>query len=321
MAKATLTNDTAQLTPQTTHGGPVLEFDFPEFRVGIAEYVEGPTGCTVFHFPYGAVTAVDVRGGSPKAYGNYDFNHAICLAGGSVYGLEAAAGVTAELFAMHDYSTAPEQIAHVSSAICYDLPARDNAIYPDKALGRAALRAARPNVFPLGAHGAGCSAMVGKWSTAYQEELAGQGGAFRQVGPTKIAVFTVVNAVGAIVDRRGKVVRGYLDPATGTRHHLMEDIEQRFADSTGAASPPQNTTLTVLVTNQQLAPKLLTQIARQVHDSMCRGIQPFHTTYDGDVLYAITTDEVQNPALDDVALGTVASEVAWDAILSSVQGP
>ena len=28
-----------------------------------------------------------------------------------------------------------------------------------------------------------------------------------------------------------------------------------------------------------------------------------------------------DPALDDVALGTVASEVAWDAILSSVQGP
>ena len=113
MAQAPLTNDTAQLTPQTTHGGPVLEFDFPAFRVGIAEYVEGPTGCTVFHFPYGAVTAVDVRGGSPKAYGNYDFNHAICLAGGSVYGLEAAAGVTAELFAMHDYSTAPEQIAPI----------------------------------------------------------------------------------------------------------------------------------------------------------------------------------------------------------------
>jgi 6-aminohexanoate-oligomer endohydrolase len=143
----------------------------------------------------------------------------------------------------------------------------------------------------------------------------------RALGPTKIAVFTVLNAVGAIVDRRGKVVRGYLDPATGTRHHLMEDIEQRFADGTGAAPPLQNTTLTVLVTNQQLAPNLLTQIARQVHDSMCRGIQPFHTTYDGDVLYAITTDEVQNPALDDVALGTVASEVAWDAILSSVQGP
>jgi L-aminopeptidase/D-esterase-like protein len=87
------------------------------------------------------------------------------------------------------------------------------------------------------------------------------------------------------------------------------------------SAPPQNTTLTVLVTNQQLAPNLLTQIARQVHDSMCRGIQPFHTTYDGDVLYAITTNEVQNPALDDVALGTVASEVAWDAILSCVQEP
>jgi L-aminopeptidase/D-esterase-like protein len=119
----------------------------------------------------------------------------------------------------------------------------------------------------------------------------------------------------------GLPILGRAGDATGMRRYLIEDIEQRFAGSTRVAAAPQNTTLTVLVTNQQLALNLLTQIARQVHDSMCRGIQPFHTTYDGDVLYAITTDEVQNPALDDVALGTVASEVAWDAILSSVQGP
>ena len=47
------------------------------------------------------------------------------------------------------------------------------------------------------------------------EGSAGQGWAFRQVGPTRVAVVTVVNAVGAIVDRQGRVVRGHLDPETG----------------------------------------------------------------------------------------------------------
>ena len=28
-----------------------LEFDFPGLEIGIAEYEEGPTGCTVFHLP------------------------------------------------------------------------------------------------------------------------------------------------------------------------------------------------------------------------------------------------------------------------------
>ena len=59
-------------------------------------------------------------------------------------------------------------------------------------------------------------------------------------------------------------------------------------------------------------------LARQVHGSMSRAIQPFATEADGDVLYAVTTDEVENPALAAVDLAVAASELAWDAVLSSV---
>jgi hypothetical protein len=76
---------------RTYPGSRVLKFDFPSFKVGVAEYEEGPTGCTVFHFPEGAATAIDVRGGNVGKIGDYEFNHAICLAGGSLPGLEAAA--------------------------------------------------------------------------------------------------------------------------------------------------------------------------------------------------------------------------------------
>jgi len=82
--------------------------------------------------------------------------------------------------------------------------------------------------------------------------------------------------------------------------------------------PTGNTTLTLVVTNQKLPFWALERLAVQVHGSMNRAIQPFATEDDGDVLYAVTTDEVDNPALSPMDLGVVASELAWDAVLSSV---
>ena len=220
---STPTNDGGGLVPQTELDGPELRFDFPGLRIGIAEYGEGPTGCTVFHLPPGgAACAVDVRGGSPGTIGAYEWTHAICLAGGSLYGLEAACGVAAELMAMRGYTVGWAEVELVFGAIIYDFGRRENSIYPDRNLGRAALRAAREGVFPLGARGAGRSATVGKTFSFDEGEPSGQGGAWRRLGDTRIAVFTVVNAFGAIVDRDGTVVRGHRDPERGTRTPLVE---------------------------------------------------------------------------------------------------
>lgn len=310
-------NDHLTLAPQTTFDGPALTFDFPALHIGVAEYAEGPTGCTVFHFPAGAALSVDMRGGAIGMIGDYDYTDAICLAGGSIYGLEAAVGVSAELLAMREYSTAWDRIALVSGAIIYDYGTRrDNAIYPDKALGRAALRVAQPGVFPLGNRGAGRSARVGAGFARDRGEPGGQGGAFRQIGDTKIAAFTVVNALGAIVGRDGAVVRGHKDPVTGTRDHWHADLERRLVADGPTTPAPGNTTLSVVVTNQKLDARTLKQIGRQVHSSMARAIQPFHTLYDGDVLFAVTTNESENPALNDIALGLVASDLMWDAVLN-----
>ncbi len=41
----------------------MLEFDFPGLEIGVADYDEGPTVCTVFHFPAGGSASIDVRGG------------------------------------------------------------------------------------------------------------------------------------------------------------------------------------------------------------------------------------------------------------------
>lgn len=296
-----LSNDLAKLVPRTGFADdPALTFVFPGLEIGVAEYEEGPTGCTVFHFPKVASLAIDVRGGSPGVNGQHlEVINAICFAGGSLYGLEASTGVAAELFKARGYSTKWIDIALVSGAIIFDYGVRKNAIYPDKELGRAAVRAMRPGWFPLGPRGAGRSA---KASHGEGAELAGQGGAFRDKGPTTILAFVVVNAYGCIVDRSGKIVRGRPAPPVTDRI---------------ARGPATNTTLSLVVTNQQLDHLQLRSIGRQVHASMARGIQPFHARWDGDVNYMVSTQEIANADLDEVTLGEIASDAMWDAILSS----
>jgi L-aminopeptidase/D-esterase-like protein len=243
--------------------------------------------------------------------------HAICFAGGSLYGLEAACGVAAELMARRGHTVGWDEIELVVGAIIYDFGRRENAIYPDAGLGRAALRTVREGIFPLGARGAGRSATVGKTFSFEEGEPSGQGGAYRRIGETRIAVFTVVNAFGAVVDRDGSVVRGHRDPERGTRTPLVEALEAHLPKAA-----PGNTTLTAVITNHQLDRRSLRQLAVQVHASLARAIQPFHALVDGDVLCAVTTNEVENEELTATSLGVVASELAWDAVLASfAEGP
>ena len=138
----------------------------------------------------------------------------------------------------------------------------------------------------------------------------------REAGPTRVAVFCVVNALGAVVGRDGRVVRGNRDPATGEREHPYEGLSRRLGSGESADPSQGNTTLTVVVTNRRLDRFPLAQFARQVHSSMARAIHPFHTPMDGDVLYAVSTGEIDDPDLGPAELGMLASEAAWDAVLS-----
>ncbi|GAB3063775.1 P1 family peptidase [Sediminivirga luteola] len=320
-------NDDVARAPVRSTGRALLEYDFPGVLVGSAHYEEGPTGATVIHVPAGARTATDPRGGAVGLSGAYSFNHAICLAGGSVYGLAAGAGVSDELLARKGNSTAFADLAEVSSAIIYDFSARDTAVAPDAALGRAAVRWAEEGTVPLGLAGAGIRASAGKvdWSRA---ELTGQGAAFRRIGDIRMLAVVVPNPVGVIVDRSGRIVRGNYDAAQDVRRHPALDFERALAAGIPVPVQPGNTTIGALITNVKLSDIELNQLCLQVHSSMHRGIQPFHTSMDGDTLFTLTTDEVDLPAPDpsvgrlsvsSAGLGALASEVMWDAILEAAR--
>jgi hypothetical protein len=236
-------NAAFDLVPVRSTGRETLRFDFPGVSVGSAHYEEGPTGATVIHVPAGARTAVDARGGAVGLSGGYDFNHAICLAGGAGYGLEAGAGVSDALLERLEHRTGFAELQLVSSAVIYDFSARSTAVYPDKALGRAALEFAVPGEFPQGRAGAGMSASAGKvdWD---RTEITGQGAAFRRLGDVRILAVVVPNPVGVIMDRAGGIVRGNYDAQTGVRRHPVFDYQEAFAEQlppvTQAARPSRN---------------------------------------------------------------------------------
>lgn len=310
----------SDLQIDTDFGERILEFEFPSFEVGIAEYPDGPTGVTVLRFENPASVAVDIRGGSPGFLGNYGIVNAISLAGGSLLGLEAASGVAEGIFEDGEYSTDWLDIPLVSAGVIFDFRQRDDSIYPDKRLGRAAYDNMTANQFPMGARGAGISATVGKLVDFEAGESAGQGAAFQDENGVKIFACVILNAVGVVYDRQGNVVLGDMEVESRARSNLNTRLERGIGSGQGMQYhdlPTGNTTLTVVVTNQTIWGFNLLQQARQVHSSMARAIQPFHTPTDGDVLWMVSTSEAELTEVSLTDFGIMASDVVWDAVLEA----
>lgn len=316
----------------TERPGPVLTLDWPAVEIGVATYEDGPTGVTVLRFPKRATAAVDVRGGAPGTlmtdalrlgYGAA-FVDAVVFSAGSAYGFEAEAAVATALKDDGVRSGKWGDIAGVTGAVVYDfLGHRLNEIYPDKRLGEAALRATKPGVFPLGAQGAGRTVMQGGFFGCGAH--SGQGGAFRQLGDTKIAAFVVVNAYGSITDRDGKLVKchrganwGTLDKTAELLDHVPDSRDREWGPPADGNPTQRNTTISIIITNRKMPWYGLQRLATQVHGSMARAIQPFSTFDDGDTLFAVSTQEVGGDKPELIDLDTVAAETMWDAILASL---
>ena len=245
----------------------ILRFEFPGMSIGVAENEEGPTGTTVFYFPSGVMAAGDIRGGatgtlnsSVVANGYEDKKiNAVVFSGGSWFGLSAATGVANEIKNIWAKEGSFDRVPGVLGAIIFDIGGRRfSRVTPDDELGSAALKGAKPSWFPLGARGAGRFAMQGvyyiqkdKGADSYASwPHSVQGGAFATIGQTKIAVFTVVNALGAIVDRNGKVVRCHRNSSDGNCPTIEELIKSsnigtqlHLKDTSGHT---ENTTLTLV---------------------------------------------------------------------------
>ena len=285
-----------------------------------------PTGCTVVMAREGAVAGMDVRGAAPGTRETdllhpsnlVDKVHAIMLAGGSAWGLEAATGAVRWLEERGvGLDVAVGRLPIVPAAVLFDLLVGDMRIRPDAAAGYAACAAASSADPAEGNVGAGTGAVVGKVFGIQHAMKGGVGTASITVDGVTVGALIACNALGDVID-----------PDTG---HVMAgartDDGRALRDTRRAllrGQPPQpllagtNTTIGVVATDAILTKAQAHRLAIAAHDGLARSINPVHTMSDGDTLFSLGTGRA-GKSLGMMVLATMAAEATARATVRAVQ--
>ncbi len=322
-----LTTSAASVTsslPETASHGSIT--DLAGIKVGHFTDQRRPTGCTVIVCEAGAVAGVDVRGSAPGTRETDLLNpvntvqqvHAIVLAGGSAFGLEAATGAMRWLEEHNiGFETAGGRVPIVPAAVLYDLSVGNPKIRPDAEAGYKACKAATSNKPVEGNAGAGAGATIGKLFGMNRAMKGGLGTASIKL-PTGLTVGAIVavNAVGDVFDpKTGKLIAGARTPDGKGLAGTMAAILR-------GENPPSplsgtNTTIGVVATSAKLDKAQATKVAQMAHDGLARTINPVHTTYDGDTIFALATGSSTQTA--NVSLiGALAAEAMALAVVRAV---
>ncbi len=301
-------------------------------RVGHYTDTKNLKGCTVVRFPAeGATAAVDVRGSAPGTRETdlldpvnlVDKINALVLAGGSAYGLDAASGVMACLEQENIGFPVGEGIVVpiVPAAVLFDLNIGNARIRPSAKWGFQACQKANTTPVKMGNVGAGTGATVGKSLGKSRAMKSGLGSALlRLPGGVLVGAIVAVNALGDVIENN-KIIAGVRGDEPGSflssvKIVLDQEIENVF--------PGSNTTIGIVVTNIPLGKTQLKKVAQMAHDGIARAVNPTHTMYDGDTIFAVSVPSQKSApktvSADTVNLaGTAAAEVMANAIVNAVQ--
>lgn len=309
--------------------------DVRGIEVGHAQNEEALTGCTVILCRKGAVAGVDVRGGAPGTRETdlldpvnlVEKVHAIVLAGGSAYGLDAASGVMRYLEEQKiGFNTGAAKVPIVPAAILYDLNLGRADVRPDSAMGASAAAAATSTLPAEGNVGAGTGASVGKMFGAALAMKSGLGTASVEIGGGVIVgAIVAVNAWGDIIDpKSGEIIAGLRSGKIGP---LRIGGKDQFADTLAmmkkmigrgvlGLTSRSNTVIGVVATNAKLTKAQATKVARMAQDGLARTVRPSHTMFDGDVIFALSTGTKK---ADVSTVGAFAAEAMSEAIIRAVK--
>ncbi len=249
------------------------------------------TGTTVVLLPAGATGAVDGRGGAP---GTRETDllvpenlvqrvDAICLSGGSAYGLAAADGVMRWL-AEHNRGLRVGEHEHevvpiVPAAVVFDLPRGDWGNRPTADFGHLACEVAATGPVAQGCVGSGTGAKVGSLK-------GGIGTASAEVDGFTVGALATVNAAGEAV---------VLD--TGVPFAADHEVDGEFggswpnrpADLESVPRTDLNTTIGVLAVDAELSKAECRRLAVAAQDGLARAVRPAHSMFDGDTVFAVAT--------------------------------
>lgn len=301
--------------------------DIDGIRVGHASDYDALTGCTVVLCERGAVGGVDIRG---SATGSEEMDtlspghvapevHAVVLAGGSAFGLEAASGVRRFLEKRGvGFRTAAGLVPIVPCAILYDLGIGKAHVRPTREMGEAAAAAAGSGPVAEGAVGAGTGATVGKILGIRQAMKSGLGSATVELeeryAGVRAAALVVVNAAGDVREPgSGRILAGARRAPDSPD---FADAERQAKRGQRLGFSRENTTLAVVATNARLNKVQAGKLAQMAHLGLARTIYPVNTMSDGDLVIALSVGDAQ---ADLTALGVAAAEAVAQAVLRAVR--
>jgi L-aminopeptidase/D-esterase-like protein len=309
--------------------------DVEGIRVGHAQDERALTGCTVILCESGAVGGVDQRGGAPGTRETDSLHplhlvqevHAVLLAGGSAFGLDAAGGVVRYLEERGvGYDVGVARVPIVPAAILFDLALGQATIRPDAVMGYQACLNASTLSPAEGNFGAGCGATVGKILGMQNAMKAGIGSASIEIGDGLIVgALAAVNALGDVIDPgTGQIIAGVrrFSEETSNSHarfvfvdtlKVMQTLgtHQQTGFNSGG-----NTVIGVVATNGAFSKEQTNKIAQMAQDGLARTIRPAHTMLDGDTIFALSTGK---KAADINIVGAFAAEVFAQAVLRAVR--
>lgn len=301
----------------------------PGFLVGHASDFKNLTGCTVILCPPGTRGSIDIRGSAAGtrqtdallSYHIVNEIQAICLSGGSAFGLDAAGGVMEFLEEQGlGFDVTITRVPTVPAAVIFDLSLGNCRVRPDKAMGYTACTQANATPVVEGSVGVGTGASVGKL-LGIQQGMKGGLGSVCLGGPAGllVAALVVVNAFGDVRDYdTGQIIAGarrapenheFVDTAAHIRRGI---VRQRFGEP--------NTTLGVIACNARLSREQAQKIAQMGHNGLAKAISPIHTLFDGDIVFVLAHPEIE---ADLHVVGLLAEEalrLAVDRAIKKAHG-
>ena len=301
--------------------------EIPGFCFGQEQDQEAGTGCTVILCPDGAVTGVDVRGGSPGTRDtaaldpvcNRAVVHSVVLTGGSAFGLDAAGGVMKKLEEERiGRDVMVTVVPNVCAAVLFDLKFGRMDVRPDIAMGYAACtRALEGEALREGNFGAGTGCTIGKLLGADCSMKGGIGAAAFREGDLMVGAVVACNAMGDVLDQ-GSILAG----ARNHENTGFADSEawlvahgQRQKDIFSGKFVGENTVIGCVMTNAALNKSQAAKLAAVAQNGIARAVRPANATFDGDCMFAMCRGDVP---VDPDAVGILAARAVEAAIVRSV---
>lgn len=298
--------------------------DIDDIKVGHAHNLDAGTGCTVVICEKGATAGIDVRGGAPGTRESDLLNpvnlvekiHAVVLAGGSAFGLDAASGVMQYLEERNiGFDVQVTRVPIVCGAALFDLTIGDYRIRPDKEMGYQACRNATNQACAEGSVGAGAGATVGKILGMGRAMKSGLGCHAIQVGALKIGAIVAVNCLGDVIDpETGERLAGLLNKDLTELADTEAVMIQSYAEKKNLFAG--NTTIGIIASNAILTKSQATKLASMAQNGYARTMRPAHSMFDGDTIFTMATGRVE---ADLSVLGLLSARVMERAVIAAVK--